>query len=210
MWTTALSDLREFLGDGPTTRSVWMQKLLGRADAVNKDFKAFNIRIVTAPAPRVFVNGTGVAFTVADALQGVFTLSAAPIIGDEVTWSGYHQYWTDDELNTFLRYAINTLTESDDPNTIPQGLRLCALHYAACQAFTNLSVRYTETISSQFHLSERKEKDLSDAERFMKIAADHQKQGALKRDEYYKRLGRREQPAFGVSIAAVPSYTPRR
>jgi len=209
MWTTALADCRSFLGDDPTDKNVWQQRLLGRVDGTNKIFKAFNIRLVTSPAPSVFVDGASVPFTVTDALTGTVTITTAPLKNTDPTITSYYQFWTDAELLTYIRHASQMIIEGDDETLVPIGLQIALKHFVAEQAYNNLSVRFTESRSAQFHMDERKQED-DKPKHFLDLAKYHGKMGAERRAEYYKRLGKRDKPTLSKGGLTAFSYMPRR
>jgi len=212
-WTNAIDTLRRFLGDGPTDKSFWRQKMLGEANGTNKEFKIFNTRVVVvvSPATPVFhVNGTVATGAVTDAIQSIVTLTTAPINGDTVEATGYFQYWLDGDMEEFLKRASEQIIEGENYENIQEGLRAAAQHLAASCAYNNLASRFTENRSSQYQLSERGEKGKDMVAGFIDLAKWHQKEGLAKRDEFYKRLGRRAEPAFGTALTHAPSYQPKR
>ena len=212
-WTNAIETLRSFLGDGPTDKSFWRQKMLGEANGTNKEFKIFNTRVVVvvSPATPVFhVNGAVAPGTVSDPIQSIVTLTTAPNNGDTVEATGYFQYLLNSDMEEFLKRASEQIIEGENYSNIQEGLRAAAQHLAASCAFNNLATRFMENRSSQYQLSERGDKGKDQVTSFIDLAKWHQKEGLAKRDEFYKRLGRRAEPAFGVAATNAPLYTPKR
>lgn len=213
-WSTAVTDLRNFLSDGPTDRLRWRKRVLGDIDGTNKRFKTFEFRRVTTfvgiTAPLgVYVDGTKVNVTVDDLPSGEFTISA-PAAGTVVEATYYMQWFIDSELQDFLIHSSNWLLSTDDFTQIPPGLVPAAENYAAFEAYMKMALRWTERLSETYRLEDAPDKDRITIVQYFKELADSRRETALKlRDEYYTRQGMALQPLFRSIPGRVGPVTPR-
>jgi hypothetical protein len=202
-----------FLGDTSDNKRFRHQALLGTVDGTNKAFYVFNVRLVEDPEPKFHVKtevGTSdVDGAITDPLAGEVELDEAPEVGSIPEISGAFFFWTDEELTAFLRFGCAETLGLTDTSSIPVGLQVAVLYAAASKAYNALSTRFTESRSSQFHLTERQE-DGDSVDKFMKLSERYAKEAITKRDEYYTRQGRNNEPAMSIISEPKRSFIPRR
>jgi hypothetical protein len=218
-WSSALTDLRTKLSDGPTDRIRAFKRVFGQIDGSNKVFKTYEFRRVTdftsaTGALGVYLNGTrllNAAIASDDLSTGFFTLVTAPSAGDILEATYYNQYFLDAELTTFLTFATQWLGLGDDYNAIPSGLRPCALYYALGEGYAKLAVRFSESMSETYRLE-----DMPDVtrqaliEEYKKNGEAAKAQALQARNEFYSRQGQHLQPLFGSNLGHVRDVAPKR
>jgi len=219
-WPTAISDLRMRLSDGSTDRLRAYKRVFGDLNGSNTLYKTFEFRRVTnfttAAAPYgVYLNGSRIAasgIASDDPSSGYFTLVTAPTDGDVLEATYYIQYFTDSELETFLRLACDFLALGDDYSQIPQGLRAGALYYAVGEAYEKLGQRFTDTQSDTYRLEDMPDdKRIAMLEAFKKTAQEAKSDAIKFRNDYYEnRQGQALQPLFGSSLGSVRDVVPNR
>lgn len=214
-WTSAVTDLRILLSDGPTDRYNSRKKCFGEINGTNNTFRTFEFRRVTdftsAQAPLgVYINGTRLSETVIgpDYVDtGEFVIAATgsiPVDGDVVEASYYNQWFLDSELEIFLGTASNWLNSTIDYTTIVNGLRPCALKYAAAEAYLKMAQRWRTWLSEMYRVEdEPKKPGQGPADDFVKMSEDFRDQALKARDEFYTRQGRSLQPLYGSILGNV-------
>ena len=216
-WTTAVTDLRIKLSDGPTDRIRAYKRIFGNQNGENQVFKTFEFRRVTdfttAASPLgVYVNGCIAEVTEDNPQTGYFTLCIPPMNTDEVVATYYVQYFLDAELESFLRLASNFLALGDDYTNIPGGLQNAALCYAACEGYQKLAMRFADTMSDTYRLEDMPDKERQRIVDSFKAAADESRKQAkdLRNDYYENRQGEALAPLFGRNMGRVFDVPPNR
>lgn len=215
-WTTAASDLRTLISDGPNDHYVYRKKCFGPCDGSNRSFKSFEPRRVTdfttSVAPlQVYKGSTAVTVTTDYTTQGEFVLTTAPVDGDVITASYYYQWFVDAELVTFLTSAAEWIGSGPLYDNIPEGLRPAAKYYAAQEAMHKLAVRFAERMSEMYLLEDAPDpKVVGVADSFRKLAADYKAKSETLRKQFYSRQDQAEAPLFGNNWGSVPEITPSR
>lgn len=222
-WATALADLRSFINDSGNENLVKEQAVFGPTNGQNRAFFTFHDRLV-APAGiqsasdvtrlRIYFDAQEIAASgvnVTDTVRGQFEVTQVPS-GNEVRASYYFQQNLDAELNQYLRFAAQQVSATTI-DQVSEGLQLAALHYAAAQAYSRLSVRWHQRKSEQFLLQDQPQRQEAEqrimfyreeSARLMKAAQE------LRREFYEYRQDRGRAPAFKI-LSRVPNpYTPRR
>ena len=216
MWAKPKEDLRFLINDGPTDHERKRKRLNGQSDGSNTVYDVFEKRLVSnlvAPsgAEGVFVDNVLVAVTSQDAVIGQVTLTAAPGAGAAVEATYFFQWYTDEELDTFLRSASNWLGKGDDFSMIEGGLQPAAKYYAAQEALHKLSVRFADSLSDVFLMEEGpKEKKVPIVTHFRNLSNDYNKKAKELRDNFYKGQGQAEGPIFASIAGRVSQVVPRR
>ena len=212
-WTTANTELRALLNDGPTDKPRFRKTCLGILNGTNPSFKTFEPRRITDLSTAsgsfgVFVNGAAVTVS-SDAPEfGEFVLAAAPDNTDTLEASYYVQWFNDDELNSFLTSSAEWLGLIITIN-IEEGLRPAAKKYAAAEAYQKLAIRWSQLESAQFKMADSDPKN-SPVNEYMNMADKFRKDATASRDEFYKRQGRSLQPLFGTVVGRFRRTTPNR
>lgn len=221
-WTTALTDLRTLLSDGPTDRYAYRKKCFGEVDGTNTMFKTLEFRRVTdytsstssASPLGVYVGGTRVPYTLvtSDSLTtGEFTLTNAPLPSQAVEATYYYQWFLDAELVTFLGASSEWLQSTTDYTTIPLGLVPAAKYYAAQEAMHKMAARWVERMSEQYLVEDAPDhKNMGVADSYRRLAEDYKKKSVELRDQYYTRQGQSLQPLHASSFGTTTNTTPRR
>jgi hypothetical protein len=204
-WTTAVTELRQLLNDGPTDRLRHRKRVFGDVNGTNVVFKTLEFRRVTnfttAVAPLgVFVNGSPVTVATDFAEVGEFNLSAAPVDGDVVEATYYTQHFLDAELEQYAKNGALWLTSSDDLNAIVGGLRPAVLNWGAGDAYQKLALKWAERLSETYRLEDQPDPDRqTNPNMYQKLAQDFYKKAKSLRDDFYTRQGQNLQPLFGVA-----------
>lgn len=214
-WSTALSELRTVLSEGPTDKLRWNKTLMGFTNGTNTLFKTFEKRRVTnfatAGAPLgVYVNDVLVTSTADDLETGTVTLAAAPAEGARVRGIYYVQWFTDAQLNTFLSNAANFLGFGDTFSNISGGLKNAAVKYACADAYQEMAKRFSEMISDGFRWEDLPVDALKKTqESYLALEKNFRDQAFKLRDDFYKRQGASEAPLYASLQGRVRNVEPK-
>jgi hypothetical protein len=215
-WTDAALDLRKLLADVGTEKLSWRKPVFGLVNGDNTTFKTFEYRRVTdftdADIPLgVYVDNAQVSVASDDVTMGEFSLGSAPDEGSTVEATYYMQWFKDDEIETFIQSGANWLGFTTTfLDTLP-GLRPSVLQYAAGDAYSNLALRYTRTLSDHFKLEDMPKDAVREMIAAYRAAATAAYEQALKRrDEFYTRQGQALQPLFASIEGHVSDPQPKR
>jgi hypothetical protein len=219
--TTAVSELRALLHDGPTDKYRHMKRVFGDVNGTNLKFKTLEYRRVTDFTDPGSVYPVGVyrnntLLTPADVsvdfiAEGEFQLVVAPVDGDVVTASYYVQYFTDAELTQFMVNASKWLIQTDDTTNLNACLQQAALRYGAHEAYQKLAMRFIEKLSETYRLNDQPDPDRQTlVTQFKSLADDFLKQATEVRNDCYSRSGRQLQPSWGFAHGRVKDPQPKR
>jgi len=218
-WTAPITDLRTQLSDGATDKLRYRKQVLGKIDGVNTLFKTLEFRRVTDFTTAtgrfgVYINGVQQLTTdiSADIIEtGEFEMLVAPTNGQRLEATYYVQWFTDAEIDIFLRLACNWLAKGDDYLQIEQGLRPSAIAYAQGEAYEKLALRWSERLSETYLLQDQIDKDrFALADMYQKWGAEFKKQASVMRKDFYSRSGQNEQPSWGSIYGGVQDPVPKR
>ncbi|MBL0233237.1 MAG: hypothetical protein IPQ08_06190 [Chitinophagaceae bacterium] len=218
-YTLALTELRQMLDDSPFNKKVSKKKLIGNIDGSNVRFISYDKRLYSDTL-QVFVGEESVGFTLVDDVGGEIDLTEPPSGNVKVTASYYWQWWTDSELKNFLNKGAEMVGQSVTTTidnaylNIPSGLKTGSLLIASSLAARALiSFIVLRKHSSEFLLEQDGNSDSNyDATlKTLQLLADmNWKNGIEQRDDFYKRQGRRNSPAFGIKIGQNRRYGPNK
>lgn len=218
-YTSAIVELRQLLSDSEFHKKVSKKKLIGAIDGENTSFITYDKRILS-DSFQAFVNNIAVDSTVEDEVKGEITLSSAPDKNSRVEASYYWRFWIDDELINFLNKgaeATSQFTSSIPDNaylSIIPGLKTCALMLSASLATRSLIQYMINRRHSEEFLLEQDGNDDKDFSAMIsalqKVADQYWKDGIQMRDDFYKRQGKRNAPAFGIRMQQPRQYGPKR
>ncbi len=218
-WLTAIDDLRTQLSDGPKDKFRYRKQVFGKVDGTNTLFKTLEFRRVTdftniSGRLGIYLNGVQQANIecAVDILEtGEFELAVAPANGVRIEATYYLQWFTDTELETFMRLATNWLDRGDDFSSVEQGLRPSALAYSQGEAYEKLALRWSEKLLETYMLQDQVDKDrFALADTYQKWGADYKKQAHQMRKDFYSRSGQQEQPSWGSIFGGVSDQVPKR
>ena len=200
-WTTAVSDVRVLISDGPTDKLRYRKEVFGNLDSSNTVFKTFEIRRITtlvgAAAPvGVYKNGVLQTVSSEDLESGEFTLASPPAAGDILRATYYVQWFNDSEVQQFLTSASEWISGADDWTMLANALWPAAKTYAAATAFQKLVSRFSQNLAEQYQLYDAPDQKRFDptvawgkeSERLFKLAFE------LRDDVYKDRQGRAKAP----------------
>ena len=216
-WTTAVSDVRVVLSDGPTDKLRYRKAVLGNIDGANTTFKTFEARritpLVSASAPLgVYVNSAIVTVSSEDLESGEFYLASAPAAGSSVRVTYYVQWFDDSEITQFLTTSSEWITGADDFTQIPNNIWPAAKTYAAASAYQKLVTKFAMNLAETYQLY-----DAPDAKRFdpIKVYGDMSetlfKLAFELRDDVYKnRQGQALAPIARTLRGRVKDVPPNR
>lgn len=216
-WLEPIEDLQKFLSDQETDKLRYRKRVLGFQNGINTIFKTFEFRrvtdftIATGNMPEgVYVDGVKAAIISDNNYIGEFELQTAPSGNQELVATYYIQWFTESELQLFLKDASNSLSLSDSYDQIPGGLRLSALNFASSSAYQKLSLRWSDTMGDVYRLQDAPNDDESPLEKYSKMAAEFRDIGIKLRDDYYKRQGRPNSPLHGTLAGRISAVTPNK
>ncbi len=218
-YTQAITEIRQLLSDSEFHKKATKKKLIGKIDANNTKFFTYDKRLVE-DSLEVFVNDEAANFTLDDAIKGEITLGEAPEKNKAVTASYYYQFWIDDELKSFLNKGAEQVSQWTDavPDNaylaISGGLKTPALMFA-CSLATDSLISYmiNRRHSEEFNIEQDGNDDTGFSQMItaMKDQSKHfWDRGLQMRDDFYKRQGKRNAPAFAVKLGRVRTYGPVR
>jgi hypothetical protein len=215
---TALAELRKLLNDNATDKLRALKQVIGKIDGNNVTFKTLEFRRITdftqAEWPfGVFMNDTSDPLLVDqdDLTEGFFMLDSAPPDGSILTATYYVQFFTDDDLNTFMINASRWIQSSDTFLNVAPGLQPVALKYAAGEAYEKLSEKFQENMSAVFRTEDAPdEKNVATIASYFQKAQKFKDMAVTERKEYYTRQGTSDQPLWGNNLGRVRDVPPRR
>ena len=217
MWPdfpTALTELRQFLNDGPTDRPVKSKQIIGPANGVNTIFFTWEDRLIPGSVS-VIVNDTliveGVGLTVEPAL-GRLTFATPPPPSASLHASYYFRYFDDSELTSALTAGLGQLSSAMLVTSVPNGLHQSALSYGGYFAYYKQAMRWVQRMSDRFILQDAPldSEMLGRSNLFRQMANDLYKNAREMRDDYYPGQGRDKVPAWAVFKPHIPPIGPRR
>lgn len=218
-YSAAITELRQLLADTEYHKKATKKRLVGKVDGDNKTFFTYDKRILEDTF-EAFVDNLSVSTSVVDAIKGEILFASAPDVNSKVEASYYWTFWIDDEIKNFLNKGaestgVFTTSIPDDAYlSIQPGLKQCALLFAAHLA-TNSLINYmiNRKHSEEFLL----EQDGNDDSNFSQMinalrgqAKDYWDRACFHRDDFYKRLGKRNAPAFAVKLGTTRRYGANR
>lgn len=219
MWATqqaARDDLRLLLADGPTDKFAHRKNIFGQKNGTNTSFKTFERRRLTdftAPDAPLGVFVAGALATVSEdfAETGDFSLSEAPTNTQDLTASYYYQWFTDTEIDLFLKNAVQWLGLGNDPLAVPDALQPAALHYAGQEAYDRLTLWFAIRISETYKLEDLPS-DPADAllTNFREQRAAFHEKSMYLRKQYYERQDQQFAPRFRSIAGRVRDPMPKR
>jgi len=218
-YTAAITEFRQMLSDTEYHKKSTKKKLIGDINGDNSVFVTYDKRLLEDTV-EVFVNDVSVPFDVTDPVQGFLTLKDAPDINSSVTASYYWTWFIDAELITFLNKGAEQVSQNspDVPDDaylmIPPGLKSAALKFAANFATQSLiQFMITRRHSEEFLIEEDGNDDTKFSQTIAamsKLADSYFKEALTLRDDFYKRQGKRNAPAFGIKLGVNRNYGARR
>ncbi len=219
-WLTAVSDLRQKLGDNSADKLSWRKTLFGLVDGSNTAFKTYEWRRVTdfttiasddTGVLGVYVNNAKVTVASDDVTSGQFLLAVPPVNGDTLEATYYNQWFIDTELETFLRSACNWLGLGDDYTMIEYGLRPGALEYACADAFKQLALRWRQ-LGEMYRVEDLPRQGIDQFIKDYNDAAEKDYDLATKkRNEFYdNRQGMALQPLSSNILGTAWNPQPKR
>lgn len=208
----ARDDLRRFLSDGPQDRPVKRKPVVGPVDGLNTTFYAFDDRLLDGTLTVSYDEVDQVGTVLSDAMNGLFTVTAAPAAFTTVRARYYFQYFLDTELDEAVELAAGEIVESDDVTQVVPGLKLSTLWFATHMAWTKLGARWTSRESARLMLEEAplQQENMERAKWFSDKAREGLENARKLRLDYYQNHGRRVSPAFAIHYPNIPRYGPRR
>lgn len=218
-YAAAITELRQIIADTEFHKKATGKKLLGDVNGENKSFYSYDKRLLEDTV-EVMVNNVAASFTLDDSVKGQFTLATAPDKNTAVTANYYYTWWLDDEIKNFLNKGAESTSQWNDnvPDdaylSILPGLKGAALNLAANLALKSLIMYLVNRRhSEEFNLAEDGNDDTKFSQTIaamQKMADSFWKDGMTQRDDFYKRQGKRNAPAFGIKLGSVRNYGPRR
>lgn len=219
-WSTALSDLRVQLSDGPIDKLCAFKKVFGIQNGKNRIFKTFEQRRVTDFSSSgtiyplgVYKNGDVMAtsaISADDLTSGYFTVvtDQAPVDSDVWVATYYSQWFTDAELTGFLQRASEWLGFGATYSQISDAFKTAALKYACHEAYQKLAVRAATSTTDGYRLEDTPDEKRTDAIRAYQSAAKAFLDAAFKtRDDVYERGGQAKAPRFGTISGNIKNPT---
>lgn len=214
-YSSAVIELRQIIADTEFNKKATKKKLIGPVDGNNTSFVTYDKRIYS-DSVEVFVNGELASFSVVDEIKGELLLATAPDKNTKVEASYYWRFWIDDELKNFLNKGAESTGQygSTSPDqaylNIEPGLKNAALYFAASLATRSLIFYITNRRHSEEFLIEQDKNDDTNFSQTITAMNTQAKalwdQAVFHRDDFYKRLGKRNKPSFGVKMGSTRKY----
>lgn len=219
-WSTAVSDLRVALSDGPLDRLCSMKKIFGIQNGQNRVFKTLEFRRVTdfSASGTSFPLGVQVdgAFLAASAISqdnpdsGFFEVisTAAPTDSQQVTCTYYAQWFVDAELVGFLQRASEWMGFGAAYAGINPQFKTAALKYALAEAYGKIAIKVATPTSAGFQLEDAPDETKADMIRAYQTASKNAMDAAYKaRDDVYSRQGQAKAPRFATVSGNIQNPT---
>jgi len=217
-WSTAVSDVRKIISDGPTDKLLYRKKVIGEINGVNVTFKTFEARRIsafvspTAPAGVFLNDGTSVTVTTEDMESGEFVVMTAPVDGTSLVATYYYQWFNDNELTEFLTDASEWIGFGSDYTTIGVDLRPAAKEFAAHKAYQKLVSKMAVNLAETYQLYDAPDgKRFDPVQAYMRISKDKYDLALkLRNDVYDGRKGQAKAPRSAVVRGRVRDVPPVR
>lgn len=217
-WTTAVTDLRNYISDGPTDKLAWRKQVVGDANGTDLVFKTYEYRRITdfttAAAPLgVYLNGTlidNVTGIAADDLAtGTFTLTAAPSNTDRLEAAYYYQFFLDPELVIFLTQASQWIGVSgSDYTMVSELLRPAALDFGAAKAYQKAATLLATQFANVYSITNiPSDESYKIIDSYIKASESYMKSAEAARSGVYTRQDQAKAPLF-VNIGGVVRDVP--
>ncbi len=217
-WSTAVSDLRVLLSDGPDDKLRAYKTVFGMQNGSNATFKTFEFRRLTdfsssalAYPLGIYVNGAlqpASAVSLDDPDTGFFTSATAYDDSVSLLATYYIQWFKDTELDGFLVRSSDWLGLGDDYTQVPSGLKTASLKYAAHEAYQKLSLKYAENIVETYRTQDAPDdKRMEIVKAYQEAASNALKEAKQYRDDFYTRKGQSLSPLFGVVSGNIKNPT---
>lgn len=209
----ALSDiitaLRILAQDTPTANLIRQEVPQGAVDGVNTKYRIEHYPVVSGSVYMTvgtsFRGQTG--FTV-DLVNGIIAYTVAPTAGSKPFECDYNYNWfTDTDHTQFLLSAAQSLGFAAAVD-VPTGLNPAMLHYALHHFWERRASAYANKYSSSGGQAGHSVEVVTKAYKALSDTA--MKDADKMRDDFYKKQGRRENPASGVVSYKIDPFTPRR
>ncbi len=213
-----ITKARGYLNDGYGD-NVTRDDISDLADGSTVVFQAYNQNLINAAAgapadPAVRVNGIASAWSTFNSAAGLVTLSSAPAAGALVYLEYYFVLMPDSTYLNFAQSAAKfvgltpafTMTTQDSGMSGP--LAEAAVHYMASVAAQKMC-----SLSSWYYQAGAGNKNVDKAviaAAFKDTSVEEYAAAVAVRDDFYKREGAREAPAWGRARTPFPSYAPPR
>jgi hypothetical protein len=226
-YTKAVEELRQMIADTSQTKRVTRKQMAnGTADGNNTLFYTWDKRVFE-DSFQLFVDNElqdERSYELTNPISGEVTFDEAPDKDSEIRASYYFQWWIDDEIKNFLNKGAE-LTGEVDPNisathpdqaylSIQPGLKNAALKFAGHLAMDALVSRFVANKhSAEFLLEQDGNVEIGYSELIKNLQSQANtwfKQAVQLRDDFYKRQGRRNAPAFGIKQVNTKIYGPIR
>lgn len=218
--SAAIFALRALIKDNSTDKICSNKAVVGTVDGINTIFKTFEYRRVTdfSDSPDfplgIYLNGAALSATGIvqdDPESGTFQVTPAPNNRSSIRAYYYYQWFTDQELNSFLVNASDWLGLGPTYINLPDGLNAAALRFAAQEAYEAAAMKYATRASEVYKLEDAPTEDiLKSMEAFRSMADNFMDKAKEMRDDYYTRQGQSLAPNFGFALGQVTDPTPRR
>jgi hypothetical protein len=214
-YSTAISELRQLIADTEFNKKATKKKLIGSVDGSNTNFVTYDKRIY-GDSLEVFVNDSPVGFTLSDSIKGEIVLDSAPDKNTKIQASYYWMFWIDDELINFLNKGAESTGQygSTSPDqaylNIEPGLKAAALYFAGSLATRSLAAYImNRRHSEEFLVEQDGNNDTAFSQTISAMNAQAKTlwdQAIFHRDDFYKRLGKRNKPAFAIKLGSTRRY----
>lgn len=201
-------NVRDILNDNPADKMVRQENLVKQVNGVRVKFLLGN-RDLLAGTLEVTVGGTVTVPASTDLPNGTFTLATAPATGVEVLATYQWQWFTDTEIDRLILVGVVQVDPSaTSVTTIRAGLEVPVQHFAAARAYDLLAARTAQYFSAGAGGKTVDKNPI--AERYKKLRDEQTALAVTKREDFYKRLGGQNEPAYAQFATNQTPYTPRR
>ena len=198
-------DVRAEVNDTTTSHLVRQEVPLGAINSSNKVYSLAYFPLVASASVFPTVDGVllTAGFTV-DLPKGKITFTTAPTTSLTVDY--YFYVFVDADITVWIQHGMQSCGyggNSDIP-TLPDPMSSAVEHIAISMACSAWSRKYAEGFSWTVGPETVDKKDIS--AHYLELSKDAYKTGIEMRDDYYKRYGKRNAPAFDVLQFNVGRY----
>ena len=205
--------VREIVDDNATSKFVRQEDLTKQVATGNTKFYVDNGPIASMDV--ALVDGVVIpstAYTL-DTAKGLITFTVAPATSVFLTYYWYD--FTDTQITDFAYRGLSQCglstgkgNEETDLSVSPEALKTAVSEYSAHYAYSSLASKMARLFKAS---AGKKEIDKDNIyNKYKEGAKEYWDKAELTKDNYYKRQGRREAPAFAEAAVNYPSNQPPR
>ena len=146
--------------------------------------------------------------------DGTITLNNAPLLSLRASYNWYD--FDDTAILDFIADGLQHIGYRSSPTAdplqdllnVPANLQTAVEHYALFHGFSTLATKTARLFNATAGKKSVNKDNIT--KKYTDLAEYHHDMGDKSRDDFYKRFGSRNAPAFGFTETRYPPYNPRR